>query len=216
MSDAIRAIIAERGICEILHFTTENGALGFLATRALLPRAELATEKQLEHIMRNNCTVRKDPAWAGHNSMSVTRINSKFFAYSSRTHGTDLWWCILAFSPEILTHPRVVFSTGNNTWPRARKNEGADGLRNMFAERVPGTYDSTIHRRSDTPLNEPTTEEAEVLYPGRIALDHLLFAYFRDQEHADIFAAQADTLDLSFDGRTIRVEPERFSQRTYP
>lgn len=193
----IASVVTKLGITEILHFTTSNGALGVLAEKALVPRSQLKETQLLEFIVKNNCDARKDPEWAGHNSMSISRINTKFFQYSEWRHGheDDLWWCILGFSPSILEHPDVVFVSGNNTWPRAIKKKGEQGLKGMFAAQVPGTYGSTISR-AKIPDNVPTSIEGEVLYPGRVPIEYLTHVYFREQANADQFLSQAHTLGI--------------------
>jgi hypothetical protein len=161
-------------ITEVLHFTTNSGILGILGEKALLPRSELKASQTLEFILHNNCDVRKDPEWTGHNSMSLTKINSSFFSFSERRHAAhaDLWWCILSFKPDILSHGDVVFVSGNNTWPGAVKSKGLPGLKKMFAATVPGRYGSTIFRSPGVPINQPTSIEAEVLYPGKLRALH--------------------------------------------
>ncbi len=201
-----------RGVTEILHFTTDSGAIGVLKTRALIPRAQLPKEEQLEYILKPNCDVRKDAPWTNHNSLSVSKINTQFFRFSQREHGVskDLWWCILAFHPDILAHPDVVFSTGNNTWPRSLKGKGVDGFAQMFADPVPGRYDTWVRRQMGMPDSLPTSIEAEVLYPGRLAIDHLTRTYFLTQDNADHFLAVARTLHLDFADDIVCVDPQKF------
>ena len=71
----IADVIAKRGITEILHFTTNHGVLGMFAKRAILPRRTLPAEKYLEHVYKPNAEVRKDPAWTGHVSLSISRVS---------------------------------------------------------------------------------------------------------------------------------------------
>jgi len=208
----IAARVSELGIAEILHFTTSNGALGVLAEAALLPRSQLKDSQNLEFILKHNCDTRKDPAWIGYSSMSISKINSKFMSYSEyqHSHEPDLWWCILAFSPKILSHPGVVFVSGNNTWPRAIKQAGEQGLERMFAASVPGTFGSTITRSRSLPANQPTSAEAEILYPGRLSIDYLTHAYFKDSLHADHFHAQAHTLGVELPDSACIVDEAQF------
>lgn len=204
--------LSERGIREVLHFTTRDGALGVLTTRSLIPNAELTKEQRIEFILKSNCEVRKDPRWTGHNSLSISTINSQFLQFSRTRHAEDpdLWWCILSFDPIILTHSDVVFCTGNNTWPRSRRLTGGEGVLAVFADSVPGRYDSTIHRPADMPPNFPTCDQAEVLYPGRLPLDFLRRIYFETQDHADIFLAWNQTLRVGLPDSVAEVSPGLF------
>lgn len=211
----VSKLIAARKITEVLHFTTDNGVIGVLTTGYLIPRAQLRQEEQLEYILTPNCDVRKDPQWTNYNSLSISQINTQFFDFSEREHGAtrDLWWCILAFDSVILTHPKVWFSTGNNIWPRSLKSTGADGFARMFAEEVPGRYNSIVRRNAGLPDNVPTSFEAEVLYPGRISIEHLSRVYFRTQDHADHFLAVARTLQVHLADGITCVAPQKFRGR---
>ncbi len=207
----IPALIAAREIAEIVHFTPHDGAFGILSTGFLLPNAEVKLEKRLEFVLKLNVADRKDPQWAGYNSMSITVPNRQFLRFSINKHGTGIsWWCIFAFDPIILTHPDVVFATGNNTWPNTRRTEGYRGLAGMFADRVPGTYNSNVTRYASVPVNVPTTHEAEVLYKGRLSLDFMRHVYFADQEHADEFFAEASALGVTLPVGTVALRPELF------
>lgn len=208
----ISEFIKANGIKEVVHFTHHAGALGILDTRSLIPNAGLKNEKRLEFILKLNNEQRKDPLHAKYNSMSITEPNRKFFGFSRSRHGKtgDVWWCVLAFSPAIMTHPGVLFCSGNNTWPNTRRAEGINGLAGMFADQVPGTYNSLIKRPPAHPRNVPTSLEAEFLYPDRISLDHLLRVYFECQDNADEFVAYARTLCVSLPEGCAIVNPSVF------
>ena len=208
----ILSVIQNRRITEVLHFTTNRGLLGVLDRKALLPRAQLGKESRLEYILKNNCDIRRDGLWVNHNSLSVTKINGRFFDYSRGIHrgDTSLWWAILAFAPEVLAHDDVEFCTGNNIWPRVLRSGGVDGFERMFAASVPGTYNSTIFRSRSLGDSETTSDQAEVLYPGALSIDHLTAVYFAEQEHADMFVAQATTLRTELPSCSIIVNANQF------
>ena len=108
-ADAVAAYAAERGITEILHFTTNNGALGILATGFVLSRHRLAKEQYIEHIYTPNCPSRhKDSDWTNHVNLSISRVNGRMLGISSgRWHATqDLWWVVLAFDAIAADPPR--------------------------------------------------------------------------------------------------------------
>jgi hypothetical protein len=211
MSD-IPTFLASRKITEVLHFTPHDGAFGILDRRSLLPNAEVKKEKRLEFVLRLNVEQRKDPKWAGHNSMSITVPNRQFLRYSMNRHGTGItWWCIFAFESTILAHPDVVFTTGNNTWPNTIRKSGYEGLVGMFSDKVPGSYDKTIHRPASCAANVPTTDHAEVLYKGKLSIEHMCRVYFKDQEHADEFCAEASVLGVTLPNGAVVLRPEIFT-----
>ena len=129
-ADAVAAYAAERGITEVLHFTTNNGALGILATGFVLSRDRLAKEQYIEHIYTPNCPSRhKDSDWTDYVNLSISRVNGRMLGISSgRWHATqDLWWVVLAFDGSLLAHPDVHFVTTNNTYsqlPQTRHRRG--------------------------------------------------------------------------------------------
>jgi hypothetical protein len=109
----IQEIIDKRRIAEVMHYTTNEGLVGILATGAVKSRKDLPKEKYLEHVYKPVCEVRKDHAWLGHISTSVSRVNlSLFDIASNKWHkNRDIWWCVLGFDPVILTHERPLSMT---------------------------------------------------------------------------------------------------------
>lgn len=183
----VEEIIEARGITDVLHFTTNHGLLGILDSRAVKPTARLPEDKRLEFIFKPNAPFRKDVKWLGHVSLSLSRINSQFFAASKRWHRTrDIWWCVLSFRPEILTHPGVVFTTTNNKYNVAVRETGPSGLERLFAATVT-EYESgtTVTRYANMPANFTTCEQAEVLYPGELATEFMQRIYVKEGDHQD-------------------------------
>src|SRR5882762_5509183 len=124
----VREFIQERGITEVLHFTTNLGLLGILTTRQLKSRALLETDQYLEFIFTPNAAIRRDKPWSDHVSLSISRANPSFFEISQRWHQLEhIWWCILSFDPEILTHDGGWFVTTNNSWTGAIRGKGLEG-----------------------------------------------------------------------------------------
>lgn len=192
----IQAVVNERGIERLIHFTTNRGLLGILAKGAILPRASLEVDDYLEKIYQANAALRRDPAWKGHTSLSISVMNVDFFGYSEFQHvEDDLWWCALAVEPIVLGHEGVVFCTGNNIWPRTTRGYGAAGLEAMFAEAVPGTYNSVIKRSTDAASSWPTCNQAEVLYPGEMPTEHVMTVYTRTALHCAAGDAMMATVD---------------------
>lgn len=197
----------ERGITDIVHFTTIKGALGVLASGALQSRAILPEAKYLEHVYRPNADFRKDAAWLGYVNLSVSRINDWMFDSSVRWHcDEDVSWVVLAFGPAILGHPGVVFTTTNNIYPRCRRAEGLDGFNSLFADTVLGKYDE-VHDRAGKLDCWPTDRQAEVLYPRELPCRHLRRIDVQLAETTDVLAGILGGLDLEV---PVRLAPEVF------
>ncbi len=163
----------ERGVEEIVHFTTVRGAIGVLAAGAVISRERLPEDSYLEHVYRPNVEVRKDAAWLDYVNLSVTRINDWMFEHAQRWHvRDDNPWVVLAFGPELLGDPGVVFATTNNIYPACRRAEGLEGFESLFAETVRGRYDA-VHDREGKQENWPTDRQAEVLYPCKVPCRYL-------------------------------------------
>jgi hypothetical protein len=195
---SILQVVNDRGISEILHFTTSKGLLGILYSREVLPRRRLPKNKLVEHVYMLNAAVRYDPEWTDYVNLSIARINARFFDIASKKwHGDkDLWWCVLSFSPVILTHDGVVFTTTNNAYSDVvERSGGVAGLDAMFAERVTEWPGRVIVRSSDFPDCYPTCRQAEVLYPGPLSTDFLKRVYVVNDLHQDIAYAQAEAID---------------------
>lgn len=189
MNDTIKAFVEARGITEVLHFTTNNGLVGVFAQGALLSRDALSVEERLESVRLLNCTIRKDPDWTDHVSLSITAVNSEFLRYSRKWHPTseELWWAVLSFSPRILSDPGVVFTTTNNTYEAVvQRGEGHSGLSKLYEPTVPyGYFGSVAKRTPTTPENQPTHLQAEVLYPRPVDLVDLQSIYVPEDDHID-------------------------------
>lgn len=188
----IVAFAKTRGITEILHFTTNKGLIGVLASGAVLSRDLLDADAYLEHIYTPNCTDRlKDAGWTGCVNLSISRVNGSMLGYSRGWHpvGEELWWAVLAFDPVILGAPGVWFTTTNNTYPVVGRAVGEAGLAALFAPRVPwGKYGSIKSRRRDDEPYWTTCPQAEVLYPQKVSTGHLTKIYVHEAEHVDAVA----------------------------
>lgn len=187
---AILAEIEAREIAEVLHFTTNRGLRGIFALGEVLCRELLAQEDYLEYILTLNCASRAgDADWTRYVNMSISRINDHMFGRSTKWHleDDDLWWVVLSFEPSILADPGVWFTTTNNVYHEViKRSPGIDGLRAMFAERVPWGYYGSVKRRDVGMPDAYTTDpQAEVLYPGAVSLDRLQAVYVREPGHID-------------------------------
>lgn len=184
----IQDIIRRRGIKEILHFTTNQGLTGILASKAVIPRKRLPKEKYLEHIILYNCENRsRDIEWLNYVNLSITAVNLRLFGISKGKWHRNMegWWCILSFSPEIIAHSGVYFCTTNNAYPSVQREKGAVSLEKLFADKIERFPGWIAEREGDTPMNQPTCNQAEVLYPGLLSTNYLMSVYVQDEEHVD-------------------------------
>lgn len=179
----------ERDITSIVHFTRARpGLVGILATSDVKARRDLPEDRQLQHIFEENAVDRsRDRAWHGYVNLSVTDINKRMFQASRRWH-LEAEWVILDFSPEILGLPGVVFCTTNNAYPAVHRHAGLRGFNQMFAPTVPG-YNGRMSTRSGREPDQTTDQQAEVLYPSSLSLDHLESIIVKDEDTRETVAA---------------------------
>lgn len=208
----VEDIIKRRGIEEILHFTTNKGLTGMLASKVVIPRKRLPKEQYLEHIVFYNCDNRsRDEEWLDYVNLSITTVNLRLFGISRGKWHPDIdgFWCILSFSPEILTHQGVFFCTTNNAYPCVHRDKGANGLEKLFADRIERFPEWVAVRTKSTPTNQPTCNQAEVLYPGVLSIDCLKRIYAQDEECACVVESWFDTFD-GLPALNCDVKPELF------
>jgi hypothetical protein len=191
---------------QLLHYTTQKGIHGTIASKALLSRAQLDQEEYLE-LIREPVWPRRDAPWIDHISLSVSTINDDLF-WRSRSHFPHLWWAVIAVSPAVLDDAGVVFTTTNNIYPSVRRGEGADGFDAMFADEVVGRY-GVVHTRAGLPDAQPTDRAAEVLYPQRIETGHIQAIYVMEAGHKHMtlgWCAALDHQDIP-----VEVRPDVFA-----
>ncbi len=213
--------IEERGISEILHFTTNRGVTGILHNRHLMARPYLNTDQYLRHVLQLNWEDRpeerpyfdKSENWINFVNLSISEINECLFRLSKRRHqAAGLWWCILSFDPEIMTHDGVRFATTNNGYDACVRGSGQLGLQALFAPRVQrkvnGPYGPWSVSRSGRSTELPTCEQAEVLYPDQLSLEYLRKIYVVEDEHHDMIAGLL--VDFGYENIEVLVEPVKF------
>lgn len=188
----IADVVAHRGISEILHFTKNRGLTGTLHTGFVKSRSRLERDKELEYIFEPNASFRKDKPWLYYVNLSLSEINSAFFSVSSNSWhaGKDLWWCILSFSPDIISHEGVVFSQTNNFYTGCCRGNGAVGLEALFGSRIVQWVGRYAIRQDNSPPHLTTCEQAEVLYPGQLSTAFLQRIYVCTEEDADDVSGQ--------------------------
>ena len=220
---SLHSKIAARGITEILHFTTNRGLVGSLASQSLLSRPLLGADAYLRHVLQLNSQNRpeesdlfdKSEDWLRFVNLSVTEINRRFLDFSLSWHtNDDVWWCILSFLPEIMIHNDVWFATTNNGYDQCERGQGEDGFEALFESRIKrkaygfngSPWSVQRHGRSD---NLPTCEQAEVLYPERLSLNYLKHVYVRQAEHQDTTIGWLNEFDYT--DVMVSVSPQKFA-----
>jgi len=213
----IQDIIDERGIREVLHFTTHRGLVGTLASQALKSRYRLPEDQYLQHILHVNAAVRpeasaffdKSDNWLDYVNLSISEINRRYFEVSERWHAAgDVWWSILAFDPAIMTHDNVVFATTNNSYDRCDRASGEKGLEALFlpvVDRKKPTWKAYRGRRA---AELTTCEQAEVLYPAAVSTAYLRRVYVREEEHQDQVTGWLEEFGLP--GVEVVWSPQKF------
>lgn len=208
----IEDIIEERKIEDIIHYTTNSGFTGILASGHLLSRARLKEDEYLEYIIYYNCKRRiRDKEWLDYINLSITTANMNLFGLSrGKWHARmDGWWCLLSFSPEILLHPGVFFTTTNNIYTSVQRKKGAQGLNDLFADRIERWSGNVAEREITLPLNQPTCNQAEVLYPRRLSVDFLRHIYVENEDNQ----VAAENIAATFHGLPeidCQVKPDLF------
>ena len=206
---SVEEIIIQRGITELVHFTTHPGLTGVLHQRQVKARSLLKEDETLEFILKLNTAKIYDANWKGYVNLSISRINKALFGYSENWH-PDEDWRILAFDPAIMCHEQVHFVTTNNAyWQHLHRGVGAQSLAALFADEVAGIYGKPIRRTNRMPDSWTTDVQAEVLYPGSLSTKFLKTIYVRTEDDADSVAGTLAA--LQHPDVPIRIAPELFS-----
>ncbi len=207
----IREFGSRTGIVEIVHFTTNKGLLGTLLSGALLPRSLLAQNHLLEFILKYNAAMRTDDDWFGYNSMSINEINDRFYEIQKKKH-KEIWWCIVSFDPVILEHDDVWFATTNNAYPGVTRAKGLEGLKRLYGTSIDHGFATwPPHSRKGARDCDPTCRQAEVLYPGRLPVEHLRKIYVQTQTELIEAASYVPFIkDAPREVVEVVVAPERF------
>jgi hypothetical protein len=207
---AVQAAVTKRGILEVMHFTTNRGLTGIMQLGRLVSRARLEQPEYLvevDSILKLNCYNRqRDAKYLDYLNMSVSRINDKFFDHSKGWHRhDDIFWQILSFDPEIISHQGNIFATTNNIYTGCEHGKGAPGFEAMFAPKVRefiGSRTTFVTRPPDLPESYTTCKQAELLYPGEVSVDYLRRIYVRTDTD------RAETLAMIAAGKHIRIPVE--------
>ena len=186
--DDVATLVSELGITEVLHFTRDSGLLGIAAKGAVLARKHLDGDKYLKHIYRPNAKLRRDIMQLEYVNLSIERVNASFLDISMNKwyrDEEDLFWCVLAFKPEVLAHPGVMFVTTNNMYTGAVRALGAAGLRALYEPTIAQWTGKIVRRTGEMKGAWPTCRQAEALYPDALPLTYLTKIYVRDEVDGD-------------------------------
>lgn len=206
---SIPEIIKNRGITEVLHFTTRQGLTGILHQHEVKARALLRADETLAFILKLNTEKVYDPRWKDYVNLSISRINRRLFGISEGWH-PDQDWRILSFDPAILCHDGVYFVTTNNAyWQHLRRATGLIGLEPLFLQEVAGRYGEINSRTPEMPDCWTTDPQAEVLYPNALSTKFLKRIYVRTQAESDSVASKFAA--LQHPGVPIDIRPEKFT-----
>lgn len=211
-AEGISALIQERKITEVVHFTTNRGLLGILVQRLCKARALLAQDQYLESIYHQNTKIRREaPQYWSYVNLSISEPNHRFLRISSQDWwaNEDLFWAVLSFDPVIMTQPGVLFAPGNMGYTGIIPVEGLPGAEALFADRVPAGFNKTMPRRDRAP-ELPTNPQAEVLYPQAVSSEHLQRIYVLTDE--DAAKAEAIVSVSGHDEVDIIVDPVMFGR----
>ena len=205
---SITKFIEEKRITEVLHFTTHQGLIGILDSKKLKPRNRLSEDKRLEHILKLNTPRVMDPGWEHYLNLSIARINSRLFNISANNWHQDASWRILSFSPEILSHEDIIFTTTNNMYTGVKRSSGLQGLMKLYEPSVVMWQEVKACREPTTISCFPTCEQAEVMYPKDLPTMYLNKIYVAEEEHLMDVEALFGFVD--HDVVEVIVDPSKF------
>ena len=201
-------IIRQRGINEIVHFTTHSGLTGILHQQQVQAQNHLRTNDTLQFILKINTPRNFDPAWKNYVNLSISRINLPLLGSSQRWH-PDANWRILVFDPVVLTHDNVHFVTTNNAYfQHLERGTGPADFEKLFSQRVLGVYGQPVDRPPDHPPHWTTDIKAEVLYPNALSTEYLRRIIVPTEADAESVAGQLFT--LQHPSVPIDIEPQHF------
>ncbi len=210
---SVAQIIEDRGITEVVHFTTNYGCLGTLYTKTLQSRQRLQNDELVQYLFAPNSSLRKDLDYLDHVSLSIEHINSQFYGISSGSWHRDepIFWCILSFNPCILSHPDVEFATTNNIYTGVLRAKNAPGLEALYAPQIERWTGNAVRRGSTIRPSFPTCFQAEALYPAAVSTEFLQRIYvFNESDQSEVVGFTKASFHSDVD---VVVAPEKFGAR---
>lgn len=216
----IAPLIEQQGISEVLHFTMGDNFVEILSHGAVISRILLEQERakfqSLERIGDTAWPDRlRDLEWWGYINLSIETVNQYLLNRAKINHPGQRWF-VLSFDPHILTHEDVYFTTTNNAYePHVLRGKGPDGLKLPYSTSYKDRNGNVHRRQGALPKQIPTSQQAEVLYPNELSLNHLRAIYVEDDE-GFLHASQAVHSQKYISGvkheisLTPEIAPEKF------
>jgi hypothetical protein len=169
----IREEAMRRGITRLCHFTPSRnlayimrGNVGILATRRL---------QEDERALYNPTDLQRHDGLDDHICCSIEYLNAWYFDHAKNRELLFKDWVVLLIDPRYLWDSGTRFCPRNAAASFGREvGSGIEAFRAMFAGAVPGEYGRTFVRGDSHLECSPTDDQAEVLIPDRIAIEHLM------------------------------------------
>jgi hypothetical protein len=208
----IREEAMRRGITRLCHFTPSrnlayimSGRVGILATRRL---------EADERALYNPTDLQRYDRHEDYICCSIEYPNAWYFEHAKGRERLFKDWVVLLIDPGYLWEEGTRFCPRNAAAGFGREvGSGTDAFRAMFAGAVPGAYGRTFIRRNSHLQCSPTDDQAEVLIPDRIAIEHLMGVVVSSQTQArnELVRFRLSGLDLR--GLPLIVAPTSYEKR---
>jgi hypothetical protein len=207
-----------KSVSEILHFTRGDNFVGILAQGAVLSRNTLNFRRQgfemLEFVGIPAWADRsRDVDWWDFINLSIQSVNQTLLDGARRKH-TDQRWFILSFSLEVLMQPGIMFTDTNNAYiPYVTRADAAVGFNLPFCQQYRDAQGKQHNRNPELPIQYPTSQQAEILYPNVLDLTYLKKVYVEDEpgaQHANSAKFTQDYLSATFHDFVVEINPNKF------
>ena len=222
-STAIQKIVRDRGITQLVHFTTLQNLFGIVEMDGLIARdnlIQIAAQRKDQYLLDYiafNDSVRLD-MHTGHINLSIQHPNPLLFRrFRQRFAQCDVW-CVLLIAPECMTIPGTLFTLGNAASRHVRSagigSNSAD-LEAMFGDTIltGNQYEQRTLTRKELAPCYPTDPQAEVMIPSRVPLAKI-FAMAFDCETSSLRARAAlKVRDPNAQIPESKIIPELFKER---
>lgn len=172
MNADIREEVMQRGITRLCHFTPSrnlayiiNGDVGILATQRL---------QEDERSLYNPTDLQRHDGHSDHICCSIEYPNAWYFDHAKSRELLFRDWVVLLIDPRYLWEEGTRFCPRNASAGFGRQvGPGIEAFCEMFSGSVPGAYGRTFTRGESHLECSPTDDQAEVLVPDRIAIEHI-------------------------------------------
>ncbi len=200
-----------RGVTRLCHFTPSLNLPHIVRDGHLRPTADLSADVRA-------CFSATDlERLDGHPDCiccSIEFPNAHYLARARQqgrlAHFPD--WIVFFLDPSLLDREGVLFSPRNAAAGYgAHLRPGSDGLERCYAPAVVGAGGRTFTRTSFHLAACPTDEQAEVLIPGHVSVDHVWAIAVRDDSQARREVARLRAVGLTLEPVPILIAPTLFA-----